>query len=145
MPRLFIAVTFSSALFCSLAPTIPANGQGSTGGFVGKSDRSASGGGEPRAPRHVSTSHIARPVEPSTCGHVAGTWSWFNGDLNVLNPGGTARSSAGSGSVTGNWSCINGHVLIVWSNGYNDRLSLSSNGDHLEGSNGFVRVFGDRR
>jgi hypothetical protein len=33
---------------------------------------------------------------------------------------------------------------MVWSHGYTDRLTLSSDGSRLEGTNGFVRVWGNR-
>jgi hypothetical protein len=32
-----------------------------------------------------------------------------------------------------------------WNHGYTDRLSLSQDGTHLQGTNGFVTVSGSRR
>jgi hypothetical protein len=144
MIRRVVAGAFCFALLSLPALERPAHAQGSTGGSIGDTEKSISGSRERRATRHLPGSPAAAAAQtgkPSPCGHVAGTWSWFNGGTAVIRADGTA----GGGAVTGNWSCINGKVVIVWSNGYNDRLSLSADGNHLEGTNGFIRVFGDRK
>jgi len=75
---------------------------------------------------------------------VPGTWSWtwINTYLVVIKPNGTAL--AGS-SLTGQWSCTNGNVVIAWSNGTTDHMSLSNDGRHIQGTNGLIRVVGERR
>jgi hypothetical protein len=132
-----VAITCSTAL-----PAIDriALGQaGSIGGTVGKTDKSASGG-EDRTGRSTLTKP-GHNVKGSPCAKAVGVWAWFDGGTAIIKSDGTATG----GTVTANWSCINGQVVITWSNGYNDRLSISADGNHLEGTNGMIRVFGDRK
>jgi hypothetical protein len=110
---------------------------GSTGGTIGKQNKSVSGSeegtGRPlKSPRKANVSGCAKAI---------GTWGWFNGGTTIIKADGTATSEA----ATANWSCINGQVVITWSTGWNDRLSISADGNHLEGTNGFIRVSANRR
>jgi hypothetical protein len=65
------------------------------------------------------------------CAKIPGLWSWFvAGDVTFYNNGTLVQ-----GALTGNWVCTNNHVTIVWSHRYTDNLVLSSDGNHLQGTN----------
>ena len=72
---------------------------------------------------------------------MPGNWAWFTGVTAVIRANGTA--TAGPYSAT--WTCANDSVVMHWNHGYTDRLRLSRDGTHLEGTNGFVTVTGNRR
>lgn len=118
---------------------------GSTGGTIGKTDKSETGSDPtpstrpPSQPRKQDDS--SRNVAASSCSRMPGSWSWFNGATVVIKPDGTASD----GRHAAKWSCTNGSVVMLWNHGYTDRLSLSRDGSHLQGTNGFVTVSGDRR
>jgi hypothetical protein len=128
---------------------------GSTGGVIGKQDKSISGGvpatppgGEARKRPAVSaTRERSAPKRGDAgpkCSDVAGTWDWFNGDVHAFSAGGTMRGPG----VTGNWTCSNVTFVLTWSNGFVDRLTLSSDGSHfhLSGRNQYgLPVNGTRR
>jgi hypothetical protein len=120
---------------------------GSTGGTIGKTDKSQSGmqgepsfRPEPNARKPAKQAGVPRNITASSCSKMPGNWSWFNGSV-VIRPDGTATG----GRVTATWSCTNDFVVMHWSHGYTDRLTLSRDGTHLEGTNGFITVTGDRR
>jgi hypothetical protein len=74
------------------------------------------------------------------CTRIPGVWSWFtNGDA-IFDRDGTLTQ----GALTGTWTCTNRRVAIFWSHGFVDRLTLSSDGNHLTGSNGIIPVWGNR-
>jgi hypothetical protein len=107
---------------------------GSTGGTIGKQDKSISGGEEadrPRAASHPKRS-AAKAQETSSgnsCGRIVGRWSWYLGmSETVFNQGGTVR--AGSG-VSGNWICTNTKFSAVFSNGIKERYEISQDGNSL--------------
>lgn len=140
-----LAVGFLSVASGLLAAGPEAFAQaGSTGGTIGKTDKSESGS-EPAATAPASQprkpSGAARNVPASSCNRMPGSWSWFNGVTVVIRADGTASD----GPHTARWSCSNGAVVMHWSHGYTDRLSLSQDGTHLQGTNGFVTVSGSRR
>jgi hypothetical protein len=121
---------------------------GSIGGTIGKTDKSQSGADE--APSIRPESRTRKPtrqadtphnVAPSSCSKMPGTWAWFTGVTAVIRANGTA--TAGPYSAT--WTCANDSVVMHWNHGYTDRLRLSRDGTHLEGTNGFVTVTGNRR
>jgi hypothetical protein len=84
---------------------------GSTGGTVGKQDKSISGGAEadrPRAAPHSKRSAAKTQETPSghSCNAIVGTWSWYRGVTEMtFFKGGTMRNSSGP---TGTWVCTNG-------------------------------------
>lgn len=140
--RLLAAGLLSAALGSIAVSTNALAQAGSTGGTIGKTDKSESGGlpspaeAQPRKPPGAS-----RNAPASSCSRMPGSWSWFNGITVVIRPDGTASG----GPHTASWSCANGAVVMRWSHGYTDRLSLSQDGTHLQGTNGFVTVSGSRR
>ena len=146
--RLF-AAGLVSVLLGSFGITAKVSAQGgSTGGTIGKTDKSQSGADdapssrrEPTARKRAKEAGVPRNVPTSSCSKMPGNWSWFTGVTAVIRPNGTA--TAGPYSAT--WTCANDAVVMHWNHGYTDRLRLSRDGTHLEGTNGFVTVTGDRR
>jgi hypothetical protein len=121
---------------------------GSTGGTIGKTDKSQSGADEtpsarpePITRKPTKPADVPRNIATSSCSKMPGNWAWFTGVTAVIRPNGTA--TAGPYSAT--WTCANDAVIMHWSHGYTDRLRLTRDGTHLEGTNGFVTVTGDRR
>jgi hypothetical protein len=141
MIRRVVAAAVSLALLSLLTLGAPANGQSSIGGNIGDDDRSISGVQEPMAPSQLPNSPELQAIKPMACDRVVGEWSWFNGGTVIIRSDGTVDG----GPYTAKWSCINGKIIMVWSHGYKDRLALSPDGNHLEGTNGHIRVFGNRK
>jgi hypothetical protein len=127
--QLFVlAIATSICFFAQANP--PALAQaGSTGGTVGKQDKSVSGSEEPITPKTRSHRAASPPAEAksksSGCGQVAGTYKWLLGTINVMKADGTTTLSNGP---QGTWTCSNGQVTIVWNNGATDRLTPTSSG-----------------
>jgi hypothetical protein len=110
---------------------------GSAGGTIGKQDKSVSGGEDHSArrnsqPRRRSTSASA---ESTACGSIRGLWSWvgvistqviFNSDHSIDDTSGHH----------GSWTCTGGLVVVSWTNGYVDRLALSTDHSQLTGNAG---------
>jgi hypothetical protein len=122
-----IAVACGFAAFVVADQTALAQA-GSTGGTVGKTDKSASGGEESTRPNNAS-----RPTTRSGCSAVAGTWLWKFLDQSAvvtLNAGGTSHGSDGN---TGRWTCTGRTVVIHWTR-TTDTMVLSSGGKSLAGS-----------
>jgi len=62
-------------------------------------------------------------------------WSWLvNGNVTFRSDGTYVQPQSG---LSGTWSCNSGHVVLFWSHGYTDQLTLSGEGTHLKGTNGF--------
>ena len=116
---------------------------GSTGGTIGKQDKSISGGspmeGSRDTPRKSQASAVKLPSKTmsSACDKIVGTWKWGPGFLVVIKSNGTAQP-AGGGS--GTWTCNKGQYIFVWSIGIIDYVSLSTDGNSMAGHN---RVGGD--
>jgi hypothetical protein len=108
---------------------------GSTGGTIGKQDKSISGRTEPDRPRVAR--HSKRPAtnsqeisSGSACSRIVGTWKWGGGfglTEMVFNQNGTVRQSL-TGS-TGSWSCAGTIVKTVFANGSTDRIAISKDGN----------------
>jgi hypothetical protein len=106
---------------------------GSTGGTIGKQDKSVSGGNAPEDSR-PSTRKQKPPgsvAKNSSCGRVVGTWRWGNGATVVIKPSGSLSQS----DFSGKWTCKEGQYVFVWSTGFTDRASLSTDGNHMEAVN----------
>jgi hypothetical protein len=106
---------------------------GSTGGMIGKQDKSISGGEEadrPRAaphPKRAATNSSETSSGPA-CSRIVGTWSWGYGVTEmVFNQNGTVRQS-----ITGNkgsWTCAGTVVKSVFASGDRDRIAISKDGN----------------
>jgi hypothetical protein len=129
--------TFSIICLIALLPTdrIALGQAGSTGGTLGKTDKSASGGEEQSA----RPSTRKRAAAKSNCESVRGAWevSWqgiTSGTvIVVLKADGTASNSAGND--VGTWHCSEGAVTVTYNDGLgSDHLIVSSNGKRLTGT-----------
>ena len=127
-----IIVVTAGVLSAMLASTV-ASGlafaqAGSTGGSVGKTDKSLSGGTE-ALPRRQSS---ATPNSAAnTCRKVVGTWAWHYPLVTtetVFKPDGTATNSSG---LTNSWRCSGGLVIAKWSHGATDHIRISGDGNRL--------------
>jgi hypothetical protein len=109
---------------------------GSTGGTIGKQDKSISGSEETDNPR--SAPHSKRPAPHSqetssgpACNRIVGTWKWGGGfglTEMTFNQNGTVRQSL-TGS-TGSWLCSGTMVKTAFTNGSTDRITMSKDGNH---------------
>ena len=146
---LMIAAVLVSVMPLSLVLASKVSAQaGSIGGTIGKIDKSQSGvyeapsfQPEPKARKPARQAGAPSNIATSSCSKMPGNWSWFNWNNVVISPNGTA--TAGPFSAT--WSCKDDFVVMHWSHGFTDRLTLSRNGTHLEGTNGHGIVTGDRK
>jgi hypothetical protein len=125
---LVLAVAAPIFLFAQFDP--PAMAQAaSTGGTVGKQDKSASGGEELAAPKSRSHKSVSLPTEgkakSSGCGQVAGAYKGFSGIITVIKADSTATLATGQ---QGTWTCANGQVTIVWNHGYTHHLTPKPGG-----------------
>jgi hypothetical protein len=131
--RVFLTVTACAFL------TLEVAAQGSTGGSVGKSDQSISGGPPPqKVPRlEKAPARESKPAAPSAtaCKNIVGSWAFTNGVDVVIRQDGTASATNGA---NGRWSCVAGSAVVAWP-GWTDRYS-SSDGAQLSGIGG---LFGE--
>ena len=130
---------FSVPCFAQMQP-------GSTGGSIGKADKSISGGGEPSSPHRAVPSTRSRSGNPggeekphkvsSGCGRIVGAWRWALAQTITFGADGSTESSRGD---SGNWTCENGRIVARWKSGYIDSIMLSADGTELSFTN---NVFG---
>src|SRR5262245_58205846 len=121
---------------------------GSTGGTIGKTDKSVSGGAAENAQARdrlgasgrrnkdrstLTTNSRTADTSGRPCAHIAGVWTYPHGDA-TFRPDGSIVSAGSDGAT---WTCSEGHVTVVWKggSGFVDRLTLSADGMHLVGSN----------
>jgi hypothetical protein len=106
---------------------------GSTGGTIGNQDKSVSGGNTPEASRPSSRNQKPHRsvAKSSSCGRAVGTWHWANGATVVIKPNGSVSQS----NFSGTWTCKEGQYVFVWSTGYTDRVSLSTDGNQMDAVN----------
>lgn len=107
---------------------------GSTGGTIGKQDKSISGGAESDKPR--ATPRSKRPATNSQetssgagCSRIVGSWRWYLGVTTMtFSQDGTVEQSI-SGNK-GHWSCSGGIVKTVFATaGSTDRITLAKDGN----------------
>lgn len=114
---------------------------GSTGGTLGKTDQSLSGGSSKdtpsEKPQRGTPSKQGAAVKQdaakaSRCSMIVGTWMWVHGVDFVFNPNGTYQPASGTG---GKWTCANG-VYVIRAHGSNgvDRMTISSDGSTMTGT-----------
>lgn len=101
---------------------------GSTGGTLGKTDKSISGGDEAKRPQRVrSTAKHRETPRVSACSKLIGVWKGALGGDIIYKPGGTV-----SGTIPvneGTWSCGNAGVTVTWTKVPSaDHCTLSSDG-----------------
>jgi hypothetical protein len=131
---------FSVSCFAQVQP-------GSTGGSIGKTDKSVSGGEETQAShsrarteRKANPSSVANSATDSSkgCARIIGLWTWRAGVFSwriVVRPNGVATHSIDNG-INGTWSCKDDNAVFVWANGrYLDHVTLLPESNRLEGTN----------
>jgi hypothetical protein len=115
---------------------------GSTGGTIGKQNKSVSGADEVPPPRRATpekksgqaTTKIRAAREPkATCRNLVGTWSsWASGMFGqndtVFSRRGGAKHSSG---IIGNWRCDGGQILLGWSGSQPEPLIFSADGKQV--------------
>jgi hypothetical protein len=138
--RLVAAVAYAVMLIptVALAQLQP----GSTGGTIGKTDKSISGGEEAAEPLQSLPRRDKRAAKPpneasgetrgSSCGRIVGTWNWVLGLTVVIKSNGSITASNG---LTATWRCNGSQYSFAWSNNITDRVSLSTDGNRLDAVN----------
>jgi hypothetical protein len=97
---------------------------GSTGGTIGKSDKSVSGGeSEP----HVRSKQREKAAG---CTKIVGTWNWVLGATRQFLPNKTIPSSDRGG---GTWTCNGDSYVVKFVDGSEDHLTMSSDGNSMSG------------
>src|SRR5579863_2954909 len=89
---------------------------GSTGGSIGKQDKSISGdeADRPRAASHPkrSAAKVQETSSGHSCGKIVGRWSWYLGvSESVFYKDGSATHPASG--ATGKWTCAGDTVSVV--------------------------------
>jgi hypothetical protein len=126
------------------APCVAQVQPGSTGGSIGKQDKSISGGEETPVSHSLAKKlHQSSEANPATglgkgCGRIVGSWIWrasvFSWRI-VVKPNGIATHSIDNG-ISGTWSCRDDNAVFVWANGkYLDHVTLLPEPNRLEGTN----------
>jgi hypothetical protein len=130
MKTWIIAVVLSLALSAPGAPVAFAQA-GSTGGTVGKQDKSVSGGDTKsevgraaKSPAHNSTER---------CGGIVGVWAFSNGVDVSVNPDGGATANGWHAS----WTCQANVITIRWP-AFVDNYTIGSDGRSLSGASGLT-------
>jgi hypothetical protein len=117
---------------------------GSTGGTIGKTDKSVSG---PEAPPKIQSTEkpSTRAGTGSPCDKVAGSWMWrWLNDSTVVTLSPDRSSSAANGNI-GNWTCTGRTLVIVWRISGPDEMTLSPDAKRAAGTGGLgVGVTGTR-
>jgi DNA-binding winged helix-turn-helix (wHTH) protein len=79
--------------------------------------------------------------EEARCTNLPGIWEWFSGKNAYFYPDGNLRG----GGFSGSWACADGNVVIAWSHGHTDRVTISPNGTYLSGANDIAAPVWGRR
>jgi hypothetical protein len=147
--REFLSLVFTAITIAAWAMAFPSFAQGgSTGGSIGKQNKSVSGGeSDAPAPRPLKKGvarHPDRPNKPpkSGCPSIVGAWnSWsshiFGSGDAVMDADGTAKHASG---ITGRWHCDNGQLYIEWSDGKPGPVRVSADGKRVFNSSGGVHM-----
>lgn len=107
---------------------------GSTGGTLGKTDQSLSGGqpksGAAREPKQ--TKGATAEAQNAGCARIAGSWLWSNGLSVAIGANGTASATNGDKAAL---ACNGGVYAFKWQAfGNETRMTLSADGKRLSGS-----------
>jgi hypothetical protein len=126
---------------------------GSTGGTIGKQDKSISGGtrtdeagsskGNPKPHRSATRpdDETATGKKGSSCGRVVGNWLWSNGVRVIVNQDYTTTQSDGASTRV---TCADGVFTFAWPPTI-VRMTLSSNGNRLSGASMWGTVSAQRQ
>jgi hypothetical protein len=128
---------------------------GSTGGSIGKTDKSVSGGeaapekqtqtksrskgqrtNEKGNSDTVVSSSTKSPSAGTPCERLLGTWTFSNGIGVVFKAdGGTVATN----NDEGRWTCDSSMVTAHWSK-WTDHYVISSDGAHISGTSGLLGI-----
>jgi hypothetical protein len=133
-----------AALFVAPWPAFPQ--AGSTGGTIGKHDKSVSGGDdqerrpEPNAKRRQSATARPDGGHGKGCPDITGVWnSWASGMFGkgdaTFNKDGTATHKSG---IPGTWRCENGQLRMGWNHKEPSPASITTDGKTIIDSDGKV-------
>ena len=114
---------------------------GSTGGTIGKENRSVSGS-EQKKPTDSGRSATRKTSTRTGCGRIVGTWRWPLGQEVVFTSGGSMRISNGD---SGRWTCADGIVVATYISGYIDRITLSADGSQVSIANNRLGTYSGAR
>jgi hypothetical protein len=97
---------------------------GSIGGMIGKTDKSASGGGDQTPNRQgLPRRRVGgERHDTSLCSKMVGEWKGQRGELLLFR----SNRTMADGSTSGTWSCDENRVSTAWDNGFRDQCTLSS-------------------
>jgi hypothetical protein len=117
---------------------------GSTGGTIGKQDKSISGSeehvGTKSKPRKSVSPVVADKPKSAGCGGAVGTYKWYMGGTTIISANGTTTNAWNRG----NWTCANGQITIDWVSGHVDHLTPAPGGysvvDNVVGQFSAVRM-----
>jgi hypothetical protein len=133
----FVGFVSLTVAFAEIEATGLARAQaGSTGGVLGKTDKSASGGEEqttnPPPPVKRALNHTSEP-KSSRCPNIVGVWdSWASGLFGkadaTFNKDGTAMHRSG---ISGKWWCDNGHLWLKWTTSDPHEVQLVGGGKKI--------------
>jgi hypothetical protein len=104
---------------------------GSTGGTIGKQDKSVSGGDAEGRNVRAAKSPAQNPLRG--CGSVVGVWAFSNGNDVVVNGDGGATANGWRAS----WTCQANLLTIRWP-AFVDNFTLASDGRSLSGKSGLT-------
>lgn len=114
---------------------------GSTGGVIGKTDKSVSGERAPEPRASAKSSSSKGSAKTSSCSSLAGVWGWWNNLEVTIRAGGTMSATNGDG---GTWTCNGNQAVLNWRFGQ-DFLSLSDDGKRLTGTNTYGQRMANTR
>jgi hypothetical protein len=142
------ALSLFLAVVAGCAPASVLAQGGSTGGTIGKQNKSVSGTEDKPTPSQRATPSTPKragaPLARKGCGNIVGVWSWSGG---LFGSGDTEFRADGTAShrsgIVGTWVCrAGGEVYIDWKDWYKNRMKLSPDGKtllNLEGGSTFSR------
>lgn len=137
-----VLLTVALMVFALTIGDPPALAQGSTGGTLGKTDRTLSGE-KPGPEKSPGSKRSKQPGQAEAgCAKVAGSWTGSIGEFYILKPDRTASHPTASGS----WSCKDGRFVVRWSSGYVDTGTVSRDGKQINITNNLGQSWvGSRR
>lgn len=116
--------------------------QGSTGGTLGKTDQSLSGGQSKQPVPEVKKakgSPATKLERDPLCAKAIGTWAWVlgSGDVIVRRNGTFIHTTHTTEGSVGTWTCTEGRIVLKHSKG-EERMTVSADGNTMSGVSWFT-------
>ena len=120
---------------------------GSTGGTIGKQDKSISGDrpeldrphAAPPAKRSIAN---PRGKSDASCGKIVGTWTWYLGvTATIFEGNGTAQSSSGP---SWKWICVGTNSAVSSNGSSKEEYKISQDGNSLFVTSSWAEAYGSR-